>query len=476
MESIRKEFALDQPTFKAIVDGFKSEYAMGLNTASASGLATMIPSYVTALPTGDEKGTYLALDLGGSTLRVCAVELRQAKRSNVKVTELKRHIAPNDPLRTSGAVAFFDWIVDAIDELLTMISAAASSTSEPLSLGVCWSFPIDQTSISTGKILRMGKGFTIDGIEGLDLFTLFQEAFERKGLRVQVRALLNDTVGTLVAHAYTNPSTRIGFIYGTGVNAAYPEKVSRIVKLQQQQKAHTQPSQQMMLVNTEIDIFGSEDYLPLNRYDKMLDAQHSQPKFQLYEKMMSGGCMGELVRLAALDLIDKNLLFNGYRPQEFAIPMEFDTSVLSLIESFMNETLEVRLQHFNPLFHFTEAYVPSENDLRLLTDLCQIVSNRAARLAAAAVASLIEQQQEDLLGPRTDQKPIVIGVNGSTYEKYPTMHDRIHQALTEWFGEEIGQRIQLEVATDGGSIGGALIAMLAEKEEKMMNDLGALSS
>lgn len=37
-----------------------------------------------------------------------------------------------------------------------------------------------QTSVSAGKILRMGKGFTIEGVEGYDLSTLFAEAFKRK--------------------------------------------------------------------------------------------------------------------------------------------------------------------------------------------------------------------------------------------------------------------------------------------------------
>lgn len=46
------------------------------------------------------------------------------------------------------------------------------------------------------------------------------------------------------------------------------------------------------------------------------------------------------------------------------------------------------------------------------------------------------------------------------------MHDRILKSLVTWFGPQVSGRIRLEVATDGGSIGGALIAMLAEKEEK----------
>lgn len=39
---------------------------------------------------------------------------------------------------------------------------------------------LSQTSIIHGKILRMGKGFTLEGIEGQDLAGLFHQAFARK--------------------------------------------------------------------------------------------------------------------------------------------------------------------------------------------------------------------------------------------------------------------------------------------------------
>ncbi|KAI9475601.1 MAG: hypothetical protein EXX96DRAFT_573920 [Benjaminiella poitrasii] len=459
LEQVRKTFDLNEAIFKSIVKGFKTEYEQGLSTRSASGLATMIPSYVTTLPTGQETGTYLSLDLGGSTLRVSAVEL--LGNCQVKVTEIRRQISPHDPLRTSRATVFFDWIVDAIAELIDTIGYQQCK-EEPLSLGICWSFPIDQTSISKGKILRMGKGFTIDGIEGQDLSSLFHKAFERKSLYVKVTALLNDTIGTLVAHAYTNPDARVGFIYGTGVNAAYPEKVNKILKLHQSE--YQKDDTTRMLVNTEIDIFGSDAYLPLNKYDRLLDASHSQPQFQLYEKMMSGACIGELVRLVAIDLIRDGHLFNGHEPKEFEKYMAFETSTTGDIEShFSTDSEEEGFSQFQQVFHFDgQEYQVEMKDYRLLREVCRIVSDRAARLAGAAMASLIEQQSEDLLVNST--KPIVIGVNGSTYEKYPGMHERIHESLVAWFGPDISARIRVELATDGGSIGGALIAMLSEKE------------
>jgi hexokinase len=148
-----------------------------------------------------------------------------------------------------------------------------------------------------------------------------------------VTALINDTVGVLVAHAYSDPKARIGFIYGTGVNAAYPEKISKMVKLGSDYKQHHDDED--MLVNTEIDIFGSEAYLPLNQYDRTMDANHNQPEFQLYEKMMSGAYLGELVRLAALDLIQENALFDGHLPLEFKSMYSFETAQLSDLERWV---------------------------------------------------------------------------------------------------------------------------------------------
>lgn len=138
---IRQEFLLSPDKFKAIVEGFKAECEHGLATASASGLATMIPSYVTRMPTGNETGTYLALDLGGSTLRVSAVQL--LGNGQVKVTEVRRLITGT--LRSGTTDAFFDWVVDAIAELIETIPPRDDEQhqKQPLAMGVSWSFPLE---------------------------------------------------------------------------------------------------------------------------------------------------------------------------------------------------------------------------------------------------------------------------------------------------------------------------------------------
>lgn len=137
---IRHDFSMTPENFKAIVNGFKAECEKGLSTPTATGLATMIPSYVTRMPTGKETGTYLALDLGGSTLRVCAVCL--LGEGQVKVTEVRKTIS--DEMRTSTTHEFFDWIADTVAELLNKIpSSQQQQQQSAVAMGVSWSFPLE---------------------------------------------------------------------------------------------------------------------------------------------------------------------------------------------------------------------------------------------------------------------------------------------------------------------------------------------
>lgn len=272
-------------------------------------------------------------------------------------------------------------------------------------------------------------------------------------MNVRVSAILNDTVGTLVAHAYANPKARMGLIFATGLNAAYPEKMELIEKLDPEMRA-SYPANTEMLINTEIDIFGSDKYLPLTKYDRILDASHNQPGFQSYEKMLSGAYLGELVRLIALDFIKLGALFDGVVPEGFGEAWSFPTATMSALEAkplspaSLESTVEVLSK-----YHFVTT--PTLQDMAILTRICRIVASRSAALASVAIISTLMQQN---LHTGTDD--IVVGVNGSTYEFYPHMEERVRRSLEEWFGKEVANRIKLEIARDGGSIGGALVAML----------------
>lgn len=74
------------------------------------------------------------------------------------------------------------------------------------------------------------KGFDIEGVEQEDVVIQLGEALSRRRLPVRIIALINDTVGAMIASAYKDPETIIGAIFGTGCNAAYMDNVGSIPK------------------------------------------------------------------------------------------------------------------------------------------------------------------------------------------------------------------------------------------------------
>jgi hexokinase len=79
-------------------------------------------------------------------------------------------------------------------------------------LGFTFSFPVLQTRLDAGILTRWTKGFSAAGVEGNEVVALLNEAFARRALKIKVKAIVNDTVGTLIAHSYSDPQTYIGGI------------------------------------------------------------------------------------------------------------------------------------------------------------------------------------------------------------------------------------------------------------------------
>ncbi len=105
----------------------------------------MLPSYNYQLPSGDERGTFLALDVGGSTFRVALIELsgrgaeigqeaRILKRATFKI---------NNGVKQLKGVLFFDWMAERIEETLSGQTEGNGMSEAPLSMGLAWSFPIE---------------------------------------------------------------------------------------------------------------------------------------------------------------------------------------------------------------------------------------------------------------------------------------------------------------------------------------------
>ena len=213
-------FALSLSDLRVMMTDFHAEMRKGLSGDESS--LKMLPSFVDR-PKGNERGEFMALDLGGTNFRVLAVNLDGKRVATVlNVSKFPVH---KKYMQGTGE-QLFDFIADCIDSFLTENAFKRTKTYD---LAFTFSFPVQQTSIAVGVLIVWTKGFTAKGVQGKDVVNLLNEALKRKHIDfIRVTALANDTVGTLVAGSYMDPACDLGVIMGTGTNACYREKRSNI--------------------------------------------------------------------------------------------------------------------------------------------------------------------------------------------------------------------------------------------------------
>jgi len=104
----------------------------------------MLPSYNHKLPSGFEKGTYLALDVGGSTFRIALVELngRRPDTKNMRIVVMKSYKI-DEKVRQRRGNDFFEWMAEKIQDALADPLLQNSTDTKSFPMGLAWSFPVE---------------------------------------------------------------------------------------------------------------------------------------------------------------------------------------------------------------------------------------------------------------------------------------------------------------------------------------------
>ena len=102
----------------------------------------MLPSFNYTLPTGKEQGAYLAVEVGGSNLRIALVELHGRSHGQGCLQIRRTSTSPiTQEVKQSYGHTFFDWMAEQIRKVLVL--GNIREDEEPLPMGVAWSFPIE---------------------------------------------------------------------------------------------------------------------------------------------------------------------------------------------------------------------------------------------------------------------------------------------------------------------------------------------
>ncbi|QSZ33641.1 hypothetical protein DSL72_005209 [Monilinia vaccinii-corymbosi] len=459
IKQLEEQFTVDTPKLKQITEHFVSELTKGLTVEGGS--IPMNPTWVMSFPDGYETGTFLALDMGGTNLRVCEIILTDEK-SEFDIIQSKYRMP--EELKTGDSEELWEYVADCLQQFVQ--SHHHEENLGKLNLGFTFSYPATQNYIDEGILQRWTKGFDISGVEGENVVPMFEAALAKRGVPIKLTALINDTTGTLIASAYTDTSIKIGCIFGTGCNAAYMENVGSIPKL-----AHMNlPADTPMAINCEWGAFDNEHkVLPRTPYDIIIDKDSPRPGQQAFEKMIAGLYLGELFRLVLVDLHDnKNIhIFENQDIEKLRKAYTLDSSFLSLVEEDPWENLSETAD----LFQNKLGIVATVPELELIRRLAELIGTRAARLSACGVAAIAKKK-----GYETCH----VGADGSVFNKYPHFKARGAAALREildWPAKKSAKEedpIEILAAEDGSGVGAALIAALTLKRVKAGNMAGIL--
>jgi hexokinase len=129
-----------------------------------------------SLPSGREKGSYLAIDMGGTNLRVYNISL-PGDDGELKVHQLEYPIP--EELKDGEAESLWDHIASRLQDYLTdhHIEPKEGGT---LPLTIIFSYPMTQHNIDEGILQRWTKGFNVDGVEGKNVTKQFKAALSKR--------------------------------------------------------------------------------------------------------------------------------------------------------------------------------------------------------------------------------------------------------------------------------------------------------
>lgn len=349
----------------------------------------------------------------------------------------------------------------------------------------------------SSKLIHWAKGFATgresgDPVEGRDIGELFQKAFISQSLPLEIKAVLNDTIGTLLACEYNKNDKDnycyIGLIMGTGFNIAYIEPRYRYYEYQGK------------IINLECGNF--DKFLPYVDVDIEIDWNSENKSEMRMEKLVAAAYIGEIVRLIILKVF-----------QDRAPPTAWVENSLG-VEDVMQIVNDVSPEH-----DVTEHKVLTKwgvvwegEDLHDLYGVAKMVMQRSCCLSAMAICATAQQsgvldrirylienekhasksaekqgregenQGEEIVRNKTTVRSstwasssstllppngkLLVGLDGSLIVNNPWILRNMSLYISKLLGEEVARRIELVATEDGSGVGAALLAATADEQEK----------
>ena len=399
-----------------------------------------------------------------------------------------------EPLKNENPESLFSWIGQRVAGVVREgLDAFSLPRDADLPMGVTFSFPMIQKSLSEATLMDMGKGFAItsDLNLGHHLLNGYEKHRRPDMPRIKIAAIANDSVATLVSFIYQFQASKgrkaaMGLIVGTGCNATIPLKLSSLHKSKRPDAVSVLPGQDVIdvriAVNTEWSINGSATPLRklglISRWDEQLDAAGEKPGFQPLEYMTAGRYLGELGRI----------MYVEYLTAVAGLPLKSLPSKLrqrfGLTTTFLSR-FRPGSSH-GPILDQLRSELPTESEqcgfdwtpelASALHKIAQAIELRAAGIIAAATVALlvcaeeIPSEASDMGNGGPFANELVVGYTGGCIAYFQDYLVDCQRFLDEILLAPDGcspVRVVLSPCHDGGITGAGILvpAALASKSK-----------
>lgn len=428
---------------------------------------TMLPNYHIE-PLGQEKGEYVVVDVGGSTLRVSIVLLKEGGAGfEVLVNRLW---AVRDSFKKMDR-AFFQWIGDKISEVLHQPEAELLiSCDTGVDLGLSWSFPLEQTHYNRGLILHAGKGFDVGPeIEGKDLNDILTQVMkEDYNITINVDCIINDSLAVYAASAFLHSTTSLGCVLGTGLNMCVPLKTALFPDFKS-----VGPGHQYGLFNSEVSLFGSSFVSPYVSqlldphiddrfanigelsFELFMEKDHDGRIFQPLELLTSGRYLQELTRLAIVQMYSAGEVLAQIEDITcLTDPLNRYEGFPGALVCFINENNDIAAiaEQLAQSFSWDSAKI-SSSDVTTIKTVVDAIIKRAAFIVAVVVVAFVGLLHETKsLG---DTQVLTMGYVGLVLQYYNSYRGLILQYVNDNVGQ-YGVTVEFEFIDNSTLVGTAV--------------------
>ncbi|GLT44216.1 hypothetical protein SLA2020_181270 [Shorea laevis] len=424
---------------------------------SAESTLSMLVSYAASLPSGDEKGMYYGLNLRGTTFLILCARL---KGKSEPISDLHgEEISVPLNVMNGTSKEMNDYIaMEVANFILAHPDNCNEETAIKKNLGITMSYPVDPQDGTTSWSAIRWKCFSADDPTGKEIGDEINKALEKHGVNASLCPDLeqvDDTIGDLAGGRYYSRDCVAAVSLGMGTNATYVDIPHSVPGWQWHGPL---PKSGEIVISTEWGNFNSS-HLPITEFDTSLDAESSDPGIQIFERLVSGMYLGEIIRRVLLKMAQETALFGDSVPPKLMIPYQLRSPDMAAMHQDTSEGHEIVRETLKEVFGITNS-TPMMREI--VVEVCDIVTERGARLVGAGIVAIMKK-----LG-RIESRRSMVTVGGGLYEHYRVFRNYLHSSVWEMLGNQLSENVIIE-HSHGGSGAGALFLAASQTQESQQD-------